>query len=109
MQWDSRVVGFVLGLLAPLLGFVAYGGIYVTAIRPHHDFHWFVYDLFLGTSEYRTRIVSLSLIADAFLFFLFDRRDMHKAMRGIIGAMLVYGIYIAGALALDGLQSLGWF
>mgnify|MGYP003382380084 CR=1 FL=1 len=108
MQWDSRAVGFVLGLLAPLLGFAAYGGIYVTAIRPHHDFHWFVHDLFLGTEEYRTRIVSLSLIADAALFFLFDRRDMHKAMRGVIGAMLVYGIYIAGALALDGLQSLDW-
>lgn len=104
MRWDSRATGFVLGLIAPLLGFAAYGGIYVTAIRPHHDFHWFVNDLFLGTAEFRPRIVSLSLIADAVLFFLFDRKDMHRAMRGVITAMLLYGIYIVIALA-DGLFS----
>ena len=106
---DRTGVGFVLGLIFPVFGFFAYGGIYVTAIRPHHDINWFVNDLFLGTDVYRTQIISLSLIADAFLFFLFDRKDMHKAMRGVIGAMLVYGIYIAGALALDGLRSLRWF
>jgi amino acid permease len=91
-------MGFVLGMLAPLLGFAAYGGIYVTAIRPHFDFPWFVNDLFLGTAEFRPRVASLSLIADAVLFFLFDRKDMHKAMQGIIMAMLAYGVYIVGAL-----------
>lgn len=101
MRWDSRVTGFVLGLLAPLLGFAAYGTIYVTAIRPHHDFAWFVNDLFLGTAEFRPRVVSLSLIADAFLFFTFDRWSMYRAMRGVIMAMLVYGVYIVGALASD--------
>ncbi|MFN3874918.1 MAG: hypothetical protein ACK4L7_03275, partial [Flavobacteriales bacterium] len=94
MRWDSVATGFLLGLLAPLLGFAAYGGIYVTAIRPHHDFAWFVNELFLGTGEYRTRIVSLSLIADAFLFFAFDRRCMYRAMRGVILAMIAYGAYI---------------
>ncbi len=94
MRWDSRGVGFVLGMLAPLLGFAAYGGIYVTAIRPHHDFHWFVYDLFLDTSEFQPRVASLSLIADAVLFFILDRLDMQKPMRGVIAAMMVYGVYI---------------
>lgn len=101
MRCDSRVTGFVLGMLAPLLGFAAYGGIYVTAIRPHHDFSWFVNDLFLGTAEFRPRVVSLSLIADAVLFFTLDRWSMYRAMRGVIMAMLVYGAYIVGALAGD--------
>ncbi len=101
MRWDSRIIGFVLGMLAPLLGFAAYGGIYVTAIRPHHDFSWFVHDLFLGTAEFRPRVVSLSLIADAALFFLLDRWSLYRAMRGVIMAMLVYGAYIVGALASD--------
>ena len=68
MRGDSFPIGFVLGLFFPVLGFYGYGTIYVTAIRPHHDLHWFVHDLFLGTSEYRSQIISLSLIADAFLF-----------------------------------------
>ncbi|WKZ67684.1 MAG: hypothetical protein QY325_07080 [Flavobacteriales bacterium] len=98
MRWDSPLLGFVLGMLAPVLGFVAYGTIYVTAIRPHHDFQWFVQELFLGTPVFRPRVVSLSLIADAFLFFLLDRMGMQRAMRGVILAMLVYGAYIVIAL-----------
>lgn len=99
MSWDSRATGFLLGVLAPVLGFLAYAGIYVTAIRPHHDLSWFVNDLFIGTPAYRPRVVSLSLIADAALFFLFDRKDMQRAMRGVIMAMLLYGVYIVIALA----------
>ncbi|MBK7946284.1 MAG: hypothetical protein IPJ85_13695 [Flavobacteriales bacterium] len=107
MRWDSIATGVVLAI-APVLGFAAYGAIYVTAIRPHHDFHWFVHDLFLGTDEFRTRIVSISLIADAFLFFVFDRFQMHKAMRGVIFAMLAYGIYIVSSIAIDQLSKFGW-
>ena len=109
MRWDSIPVGFVLGLLAPVLGFFAYGAMYVTAIRPWYDINWFVNDLFLGTPEFRTRIMSISLIADAFLFFLFDRMDKHKAMRGVILAMLAYGLYIVPSIAIDELTKLGWF
>ena len=36
MRGDSFPLGFILGLLFPVLGFFGYGGIYVTAIRPHH-------------------------------------------------------------------------
>jgi hypothetical protein len=98
MRGDSFPLGFLLGLLFPVLGFFGYGGIYVTAIRPHHDIHWFVHDLFLGTSEYRSQIISLSLIADAFLFFGFDRYEKYKSMRGVIAAMLLYGIVVVAFL-----------
>ncbi len=108
MRSDSQLLGFVLGMLAPVLGFFVYGGIYVTAIRPWYDISWFVNDLFLGTSEFRTRIVSISLIADAFLFFLFDRMGKQKTMRGVILAMLVYALYIVPVIAIDELTKLGW-
>jgi len=94
MRGDSFALGFILGLLFPVLGFFGYGGIYVTAIRPHHDLHWFVHDLFLGTTEYRSQIISLSLIADAFLFFGFDRFEKYRSMRGVIAAMLLYAIAV---------------
>ena len=108
MRWNSLPLGFVLGLLAPVLGFFAYGGIYVTAIRPWHDISWFVNDLFFGTPEFRTRIVSISLIADAFLFFLFDRLDKPRTMRGVIMAMLAYALYIVPVIVVDELTKLGW-
>lgn len=108
MRWDSVPLGVVLGLLAPVLGFFAYGGMYVTAIRPWYDIDWFVNELFLGTPEFRTRIMSLSLIADAFLFFLFDRLDKHRTMRGVIFAMFIYGLYIVPAIVWDELTMLGW-
>ena len=95
---DSVPLGFILGLLFPVLGFYGYGTIYVTAIRPHHDLHWFVHDLFLGTTEYRSQIISLSLIADAFLFFGFDRFEKYKSMRGVIAAMLLYAIVVVAFL-----------
>ena len=98
MRGDSFPLGFILGLLFPVLGFYGYGTIYVTAIRPHHDLHWFVHDLFLGTSEYRSQIISLSLIADAFLFFGFDRFGCHKSMKGVIAAMLLYAIVVIAFL-----------
>lgn len=86
--------GFLLGLLAPVLGFFLYGLIYTNAIRPWLDLRFFVQDMFLRTPEYRSPILSLSLIADAFLFFWFDRTDRHDEMRGVIAAMLVYGVVI---------------
>jgi hypothetical protein len=94
-MWSDRLpVGLVAGLLAPVLGFALYGLIYITAIHPEHSFRWYVTDLFLGTPEFRSKILSLSLIADVPLFFWFDRRDRHQAMRGVIGAMFIYGIAI---------------
>ncbi len=51
MRWDSLPTGFILGLIAPVLGFFAYGTMYVNANRPWYDQECLVNDLFLGTSE----------------------------------------------------------
>lgn len=91
---DRFSTGFILGLLAPVVGFLLYGLIYTTAIRPWLDLRFFVQDMFIGTAEYRAPILSLSLIADAFLFFWFDRGARYRSMRGVIGAMLVYAVAI---------------
>lgn len=94
MRSDSQAVGIACGLLAPVIGFLLYGLTYVTAIRPHLYFREFVHDIFLGTHEYQSPILSLSLIANLPIFFFFDHRDMHKAMRGVIMASFAYGIVI---------------
>ncbi|MBL7962240.1 MAG: hypothetical protein JNM31_00215 [Flavobacteriales bacterium] len=108
MRFDKAWVGLLAGLIAPLIGILLYALIYVTAIRPHHDLAWFINELFLGAPLYRTSIVSLGLVADAFLFFAFDRARMLQAMRGVIAAMFVYALYIVPSILVDRLKDLGW-
>ena len=91
---DHLRTGIIAGLLAPVLGFLLYGLIYVHGIHPGNDLAWFVNDLFLGTPQFQSKILSLALIADVPLFFWFDRKGWNRAMRGVIGAMLLYGIVI---------------
>ncbi|MBX2978674.1 MAG: hypothetical protein KF905_05205 [Flavobacteriales bacterium] len=94
MRWDSLIVGLVLGLITPVLGFFIYGAIHVNIIRPHLDLPYFIHDLFLGTRVYQAPILSLSLLANLPLFFLLDRYVLYKAMRGVITATFIYGVVI---------------
>ncbi|MCW5897800.1 MAG: hypothetical protein KIT10_00910 [Flavobacteriales bacterium] len=94
MRWDSTATGVVTGLLVPIAGFFLYALIHITWVRPNLDLHAFIHDLFLGTRANQAPILSLSLIANLAPFFLFDRYDKHKAMRGVITATLVYGVII---------------
>ncbi|HMQ76017.1 MAG: hypothetical protein IPM49_17690 [Flavobacteriales bacterium] len=94
MAWSDRTVGLVSGLLAPAVGFLAYGLIYVNVIRPHNDLGWFVHDLFLGTRRYQAPVLSLSLLADVPLFFWFDRTGRVEAMRGVLMALFIHGAVI---------------
>jgi hypothetical protein len=94
MRSDSQAIGIVTGLIAPVFGFLGYGLLYVSAIRPHLGLSEFVQDIFFGTREYQSPILSLSLIANLPLFFWYDRRDMYKAMRGVILASFIHGVII---------------
>ncbi len=94
MRWDSVLAGIVLGLLVPILGFFIYGFIYTTWVRPHLDLPYFIRDIFLGTRQFQAPILSLSLIANLGIFFLFNRYQMANAMRGVLIATFIYGLVI---------------
>jgi hypothetical protein len=94
MRSDSLALGVVGGLLMPVAGFFLYATMYVTAIRPQHELSYFINDLFLGTRVYQAPVLSISLLANLALFFLFDRFGMVKSMRGVIISTFIYGIAI---------------
>lgn len=94
MRFDRQSTGLIAGLVAPVIGFFLYGLIHTGLIRPHLHLHDYIFDLFLGTREYQPKILSLSLIANVPLFFWFDRMGWHRAMRGVIASMFIYGIVI---------------
>ena len=108
MVWNSRWTGFIMGMVAPVLGVLGYGLIYTTAIRPMFVMQWFLVDMFFGTLKYTSSILSISLIADAFLFFWFDRKDRYASMRGVILAMLTYGLVIVGLIVYEKLLNWGY-
>ena len=94
-MWSDHLrTGIIAGLIAPVFGFLLYGLMYVTGIHPEHSLSWFVKDLFFGTPEFQSKILSLSLIANVPLFFWFDRKGWTQAMRGVIVTMFLYGIVI---------------
>ncbi len=108
MRADTFRLGFIAGMLAPVIGFFMYASMYVNVIRPYRTMHWFIFDMFLNTLKYQSSVLSLSLIADAFLFFWFDRKNKQKAMRGVIAAMMVYGLVIVSLLIYEQMLNWGW-
>jgi hypothetical protein len=91
---DSQVIGVIIGFLAPALGFVAYALIYTHYIRPHLSFDFFVQDMFLGTREYQSPILSLSMIALVPFFFYFNHQNKPRIMKGMLTAMFILAALI---------------
>mgnify|MGYP001604375825 CR=1 FL=1 len=102
MRSDNLRLGLVLGLLIPLIGLLGYSVFVVTVLRPQLELGFFLNDMVFGLRGNIAPTLSLSLLADVVLFFWFDHRRMLKAMRGVIGAMLVYGAVIVVLILLWG-------
>lgn len=102
MRFDKPAFGFLLGLLAPMAGLLAYSVFAVTVLRPELELDFLLRRMLFGIRGNIAPVLSLSLLADVVLFFVLDRRRMLKAMRGVIGAMLLYGAVIVLLLLLWG-------
>jgi hypothetical protein len=102
MRFDNVRAGLVAGLLAPLLGLFLYAVLTVTVFHPQLELGFFLRRMVFGIRGNIAPVLSLSLLSDVVLFFAFDRKRMLKAMRGVIGAMLVYGAVIVLLLLLWG-------
>ncbi len=85
---DSLSVGFVIGVLAPVLGFFVYGLFW--AQDNNRSLGYFINDLFLGTPEFRSSIIALSLIANLIPFYVFLRKERYKTARGVLLAVFLY-------------------
>lgn len=77
-----------MGLIGPLLGFVVYGLYWSWSF--HRTFCYFVNDLFIGTPDFRSSILSLSLLMNLVPFFIFLRSDRYKSARGVMAAVFIY-------------------
>ena len=102
MRFNNVSTGVVAGLIAPMLGLFLYSVLTVTVLRPELELGFFLRGMVFGIRGNIAPVLSLSLLADVVLFFAFDQKRMLNAMRGVIGAMLVYGVVIVLLLLLWG-------
>lgn len=91
MNWtkfDKKYYGLILGLLAPVIGFLLYGLFYSWEFNT--TLHHFITQVFLGTKSYQSPIISLSLIADLGVFFLALKIKCNKMAQGVVYALMAY-------------------
>lgn len=85
---DSLPLGLIIGLIAPVLGFIIYGLLWSWYFNK--TFSYFVYDVFLGIPAFQSSIVALSLIFNLIPFFIFLRKERYKSGRGVLLALFIY-------------------
>lgn len=91
MNWtkfDKKRIGLLIGVLAPVLGFLLYGLFYSWEFNT--SLSYFTNNVFLGTKSYQSPIISLSLIADLGVFFLMLKVKCNKAAQGVVYALMLY-------------------
>jgi hypothetical protein len=87
-RYDSNALGFVLGILCPVLGFLIYGTYW--AWKFNKTFGYFFHDIFLGTPTFKSSIIALSLLVNLIPFFIFIRSERNKSARGVLLAVFIY-------------------
>ena len=87
-KYDNLPLGLGLGLVSPVVGFVAYG--FLWSIYFDKAFSYFVEGIFLGGKDFQSSIVALSLIFTLVPFFVFLRSDRYVSGRGVLMALFIY-------------------
>ncbi len=81
---DSMIVGLIFGILAPLLGIIIYWFIQFREMKLSEFFsHIIVYKLI-------SPALSLSLLINLGIFFLFLQKEYYLATRGVLFATFIY-------------------
>jgi hypothetical protein len=87
---DSPWPGLVLGLLSPFLGFYLY---YLMEFSNILSFKKFLD--FVDTPNLMAKVISLAVLINLPLFFLFIQLRHDKNARSVLGATILYGALIA--------------
>ena len=85
---DNQVIGFVLGVLAPLIAFL----IFLHYAYPHELADESLRKMWLRIAA--PNVISIAALPNLALFFLFIYINMLRAARGVLGATVVLAIVV---------------
>src|ERR1700741_3993618 len=89
LKKDNYAFGFALGLLAPILGFVAFKYTRMQSVS-----FWDALTVFRSEHALLTAALSVSLLANAIIFTYYINAHIDKTAKGIFFATGMYGIGI---------------
>jgi ABC-type lipoprotein release transport system permease subunit len=86
-KFDKFWIGLIVGVLGALIGFSAFG--FFWAIANDTTFKYFYKDVFIGTTFFTDKIVTISVLMDVLLFFLFMRYNWYNMCKGILAVVIL--------------------
>lgn len=96
---DKIWVGIVFGLLGVVVGFFVFGLYWVTA--NDSTMGYFVETVFLSTDFFQHKIVTVSVLFDVLLFFIFMQMKYYNFCKGLLGVVIV-SVPIVALLSMKG-------
>ena len=84
---DKFWVGAVVGVLGAIIGFLIFG--FFWAIANDVTFQYFYKDVFLGTRFFTDKIVTVSILLDVLLFFIFMKFNWLNMCKGILAVVIL--------------------
>jgi ABC-type spermidine/putrescine transport system permease subunit II len=91
LKKDSLSLGLILGLLAPILGFIAY---YLLRFRIFSIKEFF--QVLMMQKSLMSGIVSIALLANAIVFTIYINQHKDKTAKGIFIATCAYALIALG-------------
>jgi len=82
-------IGFLIGLLAPIIGFYFYTHLVLKVEDMLHAYHRLV------IAGVFTQTVALSLIINLIVLFVFNKRNESMKIRGLVGASIFLALLIS--------------
>ncbi len=86
---DNFIFGFVMGLIAPLLGFIIFKYNKLATLSFKEAFQYMIYQ---PGHNMLTVAISLSLLANAVLFTIYINSNIDNTAKGIFAATIIYAL-----------------
>lgn len=89
-RYDTVIAGVISGIIVPLIGFAIFYFVMAKGLSPVQ---------YLRKVEFAgniTQIMSASVFLNIVIFLVFNRLDMLRALRGVLGVTIVWAFVVFG-------------
>ena len=87
-KYNNLRIGLILGILAPLLGFIVIYGVAFRGMTVSEYFDLLIYNKKLSS------IISLSVIPNLLLFFIFIWLNYLYSARGVLASTMIFALVV---------------
>lgn len=89
-QYNNLLTGIIAGLVVPVIGF------FVFFLITRHGLSLDLFVRRIAESDKVTEVMSVSVFANIAIFLLFNRFDMLRASKGVLGITIVWAFLVFG-------------